>query len=135
MSIQKNILKYFLSILIICPLICLGCQNEQAQSNDITADEFASHQYNADVVILDVRTSREFEQGHIENAILLDVYSTGAGERINQLDKNKVYYVYCHSGVRSRSVVNFMRSLGFEESYNIQGGILSISRVGVKMVR
>ena len=42
---------------------------------------------------------------------------------IQKLDKNKNYYVYCHSGVRSVQACQIMKSFGFENLYNLLGGI------------
>ena len=42
---------------------------------------------------------------------------------IQKLDKNKNYYVYCHSGVRSVQACQIMNSFGFENLYNLLGGI------------
>ena len=45
-------------------------------------------------------------------------------DEINTLNKNKSYYVYCRSGARSAQAVQLMRDLGFNETYNLLGGIL-----------
>ena len=45
-------------------------------------------------------------------------------DKVNVLDKNKFYYVYCRSGARSAQAVQLMRDLGFSETYNLIGGIL-----------
>ena len=42
---------------------------------------------------------------------------------IQKLDKNKNYYVYCHSGIRSVQACQIMKSFGFENLYNLLGGI------------
>ena len=45
-------------------------------------------------------------------------------DEINSLDKNKSYYVYCRSGARSSQAVQLMRELGFNDTFNLLGGIL-----------
>jgi rhodanese-related sulfurtransferase len=84
-------------------------------------------QYEADenAVILDVRTENECNEGIIENAIQLDI-NTGQAfiYGIEELDKTKNYYVYCRSGVRSAKACEIMNELGFENTYNLLGGIL-----------
>ena len=45
-------------------------------------------------------------------------------DEINTLDKSKSYYVYCRSGARSAQAVQLMRDLGFNDTYNLLGGIL-----------
>jgi rhodanese-related sulfurtransferase len=84
-------------------------------------------QYEADdnAVILDVRTEAEYNDGVILNAINIDFYKgQGFVEELESLDKNKNYYVYCRSGARSAKACEIMNELGFENAYNLLGGIL-----------
>ncbi|MDX1327219.1 MAG: rhodanese-like domain-containing protein, partial [Arenibacter sp.] len=43
---------------------------------------------------------------------------------LEKLDKSKNYYVYCRSGNRSGQACAIMNKLGFENTYNLQGGIM-----------
>ncbi|MGB0789448.1 MAG: rhodanese-like domain-containing protein [Marinirhabdus sp.] len=74
-------------------------------------------------VILDVRTAQELEQGHIPNARHLDVYDTaGFMGAVKTLDTSKNYYVYCHSGGRSKQACMILGSQGIAHAYNLLGG-------------
>lgn len=93
---------------------------------DLTQEEWVSQLENDDnAVVLDVRTDDEVADGIIENAIHIDIYR---GQEfiaeIEELDKSKNYYVYCRSGNRSGQACNIMEQLGFENAYNLEGGIL-----------
>lgn len=84
-------------------------------------------QYEADdnAVILDVRTEDEYNDGIIFSAINIDIHKgQGFIEELELLDKNKNYYVYCRSGARSAKACEIMNELGFENAYNLIGGIL-----------
>jgi rhodanese-related sulfurtransferase len=93
---------------------------------DLTQNEWVSELKNdINAVILDVRTQSEIEEGIIPNAIHIDIYQgQGFIDQLNELDKTKNYYVYCRSGSRSRQACNVMYQLGFENAYNLMGGIL-----------
>lgn len=83
-------------------------------------------QFEADenAVILDVRTEDEFNEGFIANAINIDIHrGQDFVNEIEALDKNKNYYVYCRSGMRSAKACEIMNQLGFENAYNLIGGI------------
>ena len=84
-------------------------------------------QFEADenAIILDVRTKDECDDGIIPNAINIDIH-TGQDfiNAIEKLDKNKNYYVYCRSGMRSAKACEIMNQLGFENAYNLSGGII-----------
>ena len=78
---------------------------------------------NPNFVILDVRTPEEYNSGHIENSTLIDFRSDNFKEEINELDKNNTYLIYCRTGGRSASALNMMKELGFDNVYNMLGGI------------
>ena len=86
-------------------------------------------------IIIDVRTQREFDRGHLENAVIIDVYQKDFKKRINELDKSKSYFVYCKTGIRSRKAVNYMLQSGFKKVCNLEGGINYLTGAGVKLVR
>ncbi len=93
---------------------------------NLTQEDWVS-QYEADenAVILDVRTENECNEGSIANSINIDIYEgQGFIAKLEALDKSKNYYVYCRSGARSAKACEVMESLGFENTYNLLGGIL-----------
>ena len=92
---------------------------------DLTQEEWASDLENDNnAIVLDVRTLAEVEQGVIPNAIHIDIYrGQGFIDELEKLDKTKNYYVYCRSGNRSRQACSIMDQLGFENAYNLMGGI------------
>jgi rhodanese-related sulfurtransferase len=79
---------------------------------------------NPDFVILDVRTPGEFSAERLENAINLNYDSDTFRNDLGNLDKNKVYLIYCQTGRRSGSALNIMQGLNFIEVYNMSGGIV-----------
>ena len=77
-------------------------------------------------VILDVRTEDEFNEGLIPGAINIDIYQgQGFINAVEELDKSKNYYVYCRSGGRSGQACSIMSQLGFENAFNLLGGIMN----------
>lgn len=90
---------------------------------DLTAEEFKS-KMDADpkAVLLDVRTAGEFASGAIEDAKNIDFFSANFRSQIENLPKDKNYFVYCRSGNRSGQAVKFMKNNGYT-AYNLDGGI------------
>lgn len=80
-------------------------------------------QNDANAEILDVRTAEEFEEGFIPKAKLLDIHQPEEFmNNLNTMDKSKSYYIYCRSGSRSTQACQVMEQLGFENTYNLEGG-------------
>ena len=74
-----------------------------------------------DLVILDVRTVSEFEDGHIENAVNIPVDELE--NRLNELDKEYELLVYCRTGNRSRTSVQILNEAGYTKVYHMNKGI------------
>lgn len=74
-------------------------------------------------VIIDLRTPEEYIGGHVEDAENLDYYSNTFQNQLEELDKDETYLIYCQSGRRSTATLEVMKELGFNEVYNLTGGI------------
>lgn len=74
--------------------------------------------------LVDVRTSGEYAQGHINQAQNIDLRASDFEQKVAKLDKSKAIYVYCLSGGRSASAMNSLISMGFKEVYNLSGGMM-----------
>jgi rhodanese-related sulfurtransferase len=75
-------------------------------------------------LIIDVRTEHEFMDKHINGSLLIDINQPSEFiNEINNLDKNKNYFVYCKSGARSSNACKIMNELGIVNTYNLIGGI------------
>ncbi|MCF4102469.1 rhodanese-like domain-containing protein [Gillisia sp. M10.2A] len=92
---------------------------------NLTQDQWKEAVENTeDAVILDVRTEEEFIEGYIPEAKNIDIYKGQEFlDEVNKLDKSKTYYVYCRSGARSAQACALMHQEGFENAYNLMGGI------------
>ena len=77
-----------------------------------------------DVIIVDVSTSQEYEDLHLEGAIHVNLFSRFFKSRLDIMDKNKTYLVYCKVGGRSKIAQKLMKHAGFQTVYNLVGGTL-----------
>lgn len=93
-------------------------------SQTISASEFQSKiSATKDPIVLDVRTPGEYASGYIEGAINLDFREADFSKKIDELDKEATYFVYCGSGRRSRGALDLMKELKFKNVYDLEGGI------------
>ncbi len=97
--------------------------NEPAKQTSVGPKEFNQAISTSNVQVLDVRTPEEFESGHIRNAVNVDVQSADFEEKAEGLYKDVPVYVYCRSGKRSATAADKLKSMGFKEVYNLEGGI------------
>ena len=85
--------------------------------------------------IIDVRTADEFADGHIPNAINIDVNSAGfLYEADEKLPKDRTIAVYCQGGVRSRKAATLLSDSGFA-IINLDGGIKEWCKAGKEIAK
>ena len=84
--------------------------------------------------ILDVRTPEEFDAGYIKNSKLIDYYGSDFVLRLKELDKSKIYLIYCRSGNRSGKTLFVMDNLGFKNIYNMLGGVEAWTAANLELV-
>lgn len=77
-------------------------------------------------ILLDVRRTDEFEEGHIPGAINIPNESIGSEEIAELPDKNQTIYVYCRSGNRSKQASQKLVDLGYTNVIEF-GGIIDYS--------
>ena len=127
-------LKKFISVVALAVVFLTGCSTDSDSAINLAAQEFQAKTQEAGVVILDVRTRGEFNEGHIENAINIDVESSSFQSEIAKLDKSKTYAVYCRSGRRSADAVAKMSEQKFTSLVNLNGGVIDWSNAGFLLV-
>lgn len=79
-------------------------------------------------VLLDVRTLREFEQGHVKGALHIPVDDVRF--ELGAIPKDRRILVHCRSGFRAHLALRILRQAGFTEVANITGGYLSMVSEG-----
>ena len=75
-------------------------------------------------LIVDVRRSDEFAEGHIPGAVLVTLETIGAEMPAQLPDKDQKLLVYCRSGRRSKEAAQKLADLGYSQVYEF-GGILT----------
>ena len=108
----------------VCMGFALSMYAQKANpAKDITVAKL-ERKISKDIQLVDVRTPKEFKEGHIGNAVNIDVNSPDFIANLQQLNKNKKVYVYCRTGKRSAMAAKKMDSLGFKKIYNLPVGIV-----------
>jgi rhodanese-related sulfurtransferase len=79
------------------------------------------------MVLLDVRTDKEYEQGHIPGAVHVPLAEVG--DKVKKLKKDKDLVVYCQSGSRSIWAIKRLMGMGYTKLYNLKGGYSAWKRI------
>jgi rhodanese-related sulfurtransferase len=128
---QNTISRLLFSVVLIGAFTIVNAKTKDSNSNiykrfsAVQCDSLVkASELNPEFVILDVRTPNEFNSYHLKGAIN---YNSGGGnvfdEQLKSLPKHKLYLLHCQSGSRSAVAFTKMKNLGFEEVYEMIGGI------------
>lgn len=96
----------------------------------VSVEEAAALTGLAGVTVVDVRTPGEYDEVHIEGAVLVDFSAPTFRDEIAGLDPEGEYLVYCRSGNRSAQAVAIMAELGFDRVWDMQGGMIAYAQAG-----
>lgn len=115
---MKNVLAALLVL-----SLAVSC-NSQPAATLVGPADFEKGISAGNVQVLDVRTAGEYKSSHIKNALQADWNNQQQFmERIIYVDKDKPVYIYCLVGSRSNAAANWMRSNGYKNVVELQGGI------------
>ena len=127
-------MRYILGLFLLSfMLIACETKTEQATTQESTviyekvdAASFKSaFETDANKIILDVRTPREFNSGAVPNSINIDYLAGGFEQAVESLDKDKTIYIYCQGGVRSSKAAKVMQEKGFDHIIELENGFSS----------
>lgn len=111
--------------------LATACGHQSYENAEVTA--FAERIKSPDVVLLDVRTAEEFGEGHLTNALNIDVKEEGFVEKAKStLPTDKTIAVYCRGGKRSTNAAAMLAEEGFKV-VNLVGGITAWKNAGMPM--
>ncbi len=102
----------------------LSCKGQTGQLTKTGPEDFEKGIAGTNVQVLDVRTFKEYNTGHIKNALQADwTNSSQFSDRTQYLNKDKPVYIYCLVGGRSTAAADWMRKSGFKNVVELIGGI------------
>lgn len=126
---------YRMIVLFLAAVVTGNCTNGQSEKNKLSAVEFAKQiKGAANAQLIDVRTSEEFRKGYLEQALNLDWNDRDFKDHAAALDPSKPVYLYCLSGGRSSAAGEFLRDNGFEQVYELSGGMMAWRAQGLPEV-
>lgn len=123
---MKTLSRLILPVLMTLSMITASAQKKETTMayEQISQKEAKSlMDNNKNIVILDVRTKKEFDEGHIKGAINIPVETIGSIPPAQLRDKKQMILVYCRSGRRSKMAAQKLGTMGYENVLEF-GGIM-----------
>ncbi len=121
--------KFFTSIIVFCFGVSLSAQ--EIVQLDVQA--FLNELSEQKGTLVDVRTTAEFNQGHIDEAIHIDfLQSARFDQKFSEIDKSAPVFLYCAAGGRSNAAAQKLKNMGFLKIYDLKGGYSNYTKTKSK---
>ena len=128
------IVAIFIFTIIVFAVFNNNGDRERADIKSVNANEFNDLLSSGNnLVVVDFRTPEEFSEGSIASAINIDFNSFSFKSKLEKLEKEKEYLIYCRNGNRSGQALEIMKNMGFKNVTNLSGGILSWTNSGYSL--
>lgn len=127
--------NWLLFIALAVILILLGHNlivGSQGSVDPLGATDMINHK---DAVVVDVRPAADFAKGHVIHAINIPINSFKSQIGILQKHKERPIIVNCRSGSQSALACQQLRKDGFQDVYNLSGGIMAWENAGLPLTR
>lgn len=106
-------MKILLATIILAGI--LSCQSSKSEFRSVSVDKFQHLIADTSVIRLDVRTAKEFAEGHIPNAINIDVLQPDFLQKaLSSLPRKHTIAVNCRSGKRSKKATEMLAKKGYK---------------------
>ena len=118
-----------LAIAVILSLGCIVGECDTLGYSDVNTErvkELLSGDLRDRLVLLDVRQPDEYEESHIEGAVLIPLGELEG--RLSEIDQSKSVLVICWSGFRSARAASVLVAAGFDDVMNYAGGMELVGR-------
>lgn len=111
-------------IFLLFSIFTISCRSQsRGEIQSIDIQTVKTEVIGKNVQLVDVRTSKEYNAGHIDGAINIDLLDDAAfTEKIMDLDKEKPVYIYCQMGGRSKKASQKLKNMGFKTIFDYSGG-------------
>lgn len=123
---KKTFLKY---LVVFCFSFSLSAQ----EIIQLDVKPFLAELCEQQGTLVDVRTTPEFNQEHIKNAIHIDfLQSARFDQKFAEIDKSAPVFLYCAAGGRSNAAAQKLKNMGFLKIYDLKGGFSNYKKIQSK---
>lgn len=120
---MRKIRGFLWPVILMLVLVIAGCGGVRAGENgvDVSIEAAQNMWSNKEAIIIDVRTPGEYREGHIPG--VANIPLDQLADRAKEVPKDKKVLLICRSGNRSGQGTSLLRGKGFDNVYNITGGM------------
>jgi len=119
---------------IIVMLIASEIQQRLSRVKEVSPAEATRLLNHENAIMIDMRTDKDYRDGHIANALNVPTGNTDIPASLNKYRERPVV-VYCQRGNRSIAFCNKLSKQGFASVYNLKGGVLAWQKAELPLTK
>lgn len=123
-------MRSFISILIGIFFVTTMNAQQTPKHKVLKVDFYEQAIQKKEVQLVDVRTEKEYKEGHIEGADNIDFFAEDFIQQFSAYDKDEPLYIYCRSGNRSAKATLKLSEAGFKQVIDLEGGYMAWQKAG-----
>ncbi len=128
------------ALILLIALFSISCNSWKHTSlfsyEELSAKDFESKlDASKDYILIDVRTPREYDKGHIANAVNISYFGNEFKASIEKLPKDKLVFMYCQTQHRSPLASKFMKKKGFPHIIDLSGGFMKWEKYNLPIIK
>ncbi len=120
---------------LIVMLIISEYQRYTRRFNEVSPLEAVNLINNQKAIVVDVRSEKDYQSGHLTNAINIPFQSIASDKKKLEKYKKKPLIIYCRSGNFSTQACKTLEKNGFETVHNLRGGVMAWERDNLFLVK
>ena len=121
-------------VIITCLLSVFSSFGQTTTVRQVSSKKFNELISVNDGILLDVRTTSEFKNGHIPDAGNLNFYAFDFRKKLNLLPEDQPIFLYCNTGYRSEKTAEILIRNGYKNVYNLQHGIMEWELIDLPVI-
>lgn len=121
--VQNNIWLILIAVFTVVMMVWPPINRRLSGIKDIGVMEAVQLINHKDAVVLDVREESEYHSGHVAHSRHIPLGTLGKRHAELEKFKGRPLIVICRSGARSGTACGILRKSGFEQVYNLSGGV------------
>jgi len=119
------------AIVLICWAALLRAELRAAEHTKDSLDAIQKNMQDGKAVLVDVREKSEWDEGHLDTAVLLPLSDLKEGKQADSLAKDRIIYTHCASGRRCLAAADILKKQGFDVR-PLKAGYMDLLKAGFK---
>jgi phage shock protein E len=126
--------RHLVMLVLLASVALLGAELPAAEHTKDALDVVKKNIADNKAVLVDVREQAEWDEGHLDGAVLVPLSQLKEGKQSNAIPKGRIVYAHCASGKRCLKAAELLEKQGFEVR-PLKAGYMDLLKAGFEKAK